>query len=442
MGLIPMSSPALMATTTEAPAGDRTRDPAVWVTVLFVLTFLLQRISLPSISIPVTVPVTLIWLGLAWLRGVVAIDPRRLLVWLAAAGISGAMVLPQLLLVPSPYVSFNSWALWIVIWLPLVVRLRIRSRIDYLRTLRAVAHAGVGIAVLSLLFTLIQLLGARYVDWLAEFVPNPLLVHDYVISYPIAYGSPLYKSNAWLALEPSFLSFMIGACVVAALNVRLSVLKVLILIAGLLSTVAGSGLAVLGGYLLGLIVVGRIAALRKYVVPVALLIMGFATTAFAEALTRRVFEASDSRSSTALRATEPYVQLWPRWIGDPIGMLVGQGAGSSAEIVRGLPVEGLLVPSVAKVIFDYGLVGGAALIILMISTYLRSPDPLFALTLAASMFVLQSASQPLVICSIMLVSLWSPAVRPAMRARPGPVGAAVHAPHASGADAPVLVGAP
>jgi hypothetical protein len=436
-----MSKQRVITTTTDVPLQDRTRDPAVWVTVLFVLTFLLQRISLPSISIPVTAPIALIWVGLAWLRGVVTIDPRRLLLWMAAAGISGAMVLPQLLFVPNPYVSFNSWAFWIVIWLPLVVGLRDRSRTDYLRTLRAVAHAGVGMASLSLLFIVVQLIGVRYVDWLAEFVPDPLLVQDYVISYPIGYGSLLYKSNAWLALEPSFLSFMIGACVVAALIVRMSVPKVLILIAGLLSTVAGSGLAVLGGYLLGLILVGRIAALRKYVVPAALLIMGFATTPFAEAITRRVFEAGDSRSSTALRATEPYVQLWPKWIGDPIGMFVGQGAGSSAEIVRGLPIEGLLVPNVAKVIFDYGLVGGAALIILMISTYLRSPDPLFALTLAASMFVLQTASQPLVICSVMLVSLWSPAVRPAMRARPDPVGA-VRAPRASGDDVPVLVGAP
>jgi hypothetical protein len=435
-----MSKPRRLRTMTEVPPGSR-RDPAVWVTVLFVLTFLFQRISLPSISIPATLPIALCWLGLGWLRGVVTIDPRRLLLWLVAAGISGAMVLPQLMFIPNPFVSFNSWALWIVIWLPLVVRLRDRSRSDYLRTLRAVAHAGVGIAVLSLLFMLIQLLGVRYVDWLAEFVPNPLLVHDYVVSYPIAYGSPLYKSNAWLALEPSFLSFMIGACAVAALIVRLSVPKVLILIAGLLSTVAGSGLAVLGAYLLGLILAGRMAALRKYVVPVALLIMGFATTAFADALTRRVFEAGDPRSSTALRATEPYVQLWPKWIADPIGMLVGQGAGSSAEIVRSLPIEGLLVPSVAKVIFDYGLVGGAALIILMISTYLRGPDPLFALTLAASMFVLQSASQPLVICSVMLVSLWSPAVQPAVRARTGPVRA-VAAPRTTGAEAPVLVGAP
>ena len=67
------------------------------------------------------------------------------------------------------------------------------------------------------------------------------------------------------------------------------------------------------------------------------------------------------------------------------------------------------MPSTAKVLFDYGLVGGTGLILLMIFTYVRSPEPLFALSMAASMFLLQTASQPMVICSIMLFALWSPA---------------------------------
>ena len=84
-----------------------------------------------------------------------------------------------------PLVSFNSWALWIVIWLPLVVRLRDRSRLAYLRTLRAIAHVGLALAVLSVAFIASQLLGVRYYDWLGEVVPSNLLVDDFVISYPI-----------------------------------------------------------------------------------------------------------------------------------------------------------------------------------------------------------------------------------------------------------------
>ena len=396
------------------PAGP---DPATWVTVLFVLTFLFQRISVPGISIPVTVAIAGLWVVLAFIRGLVTIDPRRFLIWCLAAAVSGAMVLPQLVLVASPYVSFNSWALWMVIWLPLVVRLGDRSRIQYLRTLRAVAHTGLGLAVLSIAFIVSQLLGVRQHDWLADVVPHNLLVHDYVITYPITYGSEIYKSNGWVALEPSFMSFMIAVALVAALVTRLSVVKVLVLLAGLLSTVAGSGMAVVAVYVVCLLVVGRIGNLRRYALPALAVIGGFTTSVFGQAVTGRVTEFGESRSSTSLRAIEPYIQLWPYWVSDPASVVIGQGPGSSAEIVNGLAVAGLLVPNAAKVLFDYGLVGGTGLIILMIFTYVRSPEPPFALSLAASMFVLQTASQPLVICSIMLFAFWSPA--PTDDFRPG-----------------------
>jgi hypothetical protein len=383
-------------------------DGATWIAVLFALTFLFQRISVPSISIPVTVPIACLWVGLAFLRGLVTIDPRRFLIWCLAAAVSGAMVLPQLILVASPYVSFNSWALWMVIWLPLVVRLRDRSRIRYLRTLRAVAHVGLGLAILSIAFIVSQLLGLRYYDWLADVVPHNLLVQGYVITYPITYGSPIYKSNGWIALEPSFMSFMIGVCLVSALVTRMSVAKVLVLVAGLLSTVAGSGMAVVAVYVVCLLLVGRIGNLRRYALPTLLAVGAFTTTMFGQAVSERVLEFGDPRSSTSLRATQPYVELLPYWVSDPVSVVIGQGPGSSAEIVRGLAILGLLVPSTAKVLFDYGLVGGTGLILLMIFTYVRSPEPLFALSLATSMFVLQTASQPLVICSIMLFAFWSP----------------------------------
>lgn len=384
-------------------------DPARWVTVLFVLTFAFQRISLPGLSVPVTVLIAVLGLGLAFVRGLVSLDPRRFVMWSLAAAVSGAMVLPQLILVSSPFVSFNSWALWMVIWLPLVVRLRDRSRVQYLRTLRAVAHAGLGLAVLSIAFIVSQLLGLRYYDWLADVVPDNLLVHDFIITYPVTYGSEIYKSNGWIALEPSFMSFMIGVCLVSALVTRMSVVKVLLLLAGLLSTAAGSGIAVVVVYVVGLLLVGRIGNLRRYALLALLVVGGFATTVLGQSVSQRVLEFGQARSSTSLRAIEPYVELWPHWVSDPAGMVIGQGPGSSAEIVRDMAISGLLVPSTVKVLFDYGLVGGLGLIILMIATYVRSPEPLFALSLAASMFVLQTASQPMVICSIMLLAFWSPA---------------------------------
>ena len=58
---------------------------------------------------------------------------------------------------------------------------------------------------------------------------------------------------------------------------------------------------------------------------------------------------------------EPYQFLWPQWMADPWGVIFGRGPGSSAWVVTNSGIDGLLVPSVAKVFFDYGLIGGVLL---------------------------------------------------------------------------------
>ena len=93
----------------------------------------------------------------------------------------------------------------------------------------------------------------------------------------------------------------------------------------------------------------------------------------------------------------------------PVGLILGRGPGSSAWVVGNSGIDGLLVPSVAKVFFDYGLIGGVLLAVLVASAFIRTPEPRFAAALAISMFTVQSASPPLVICVFLVASFWSPA---------------------------------
>ena len=397
------------------PAGGQTRgwlkDPAVWGAALFLATFALQRIAVPGLPVPITVPLAVGWLALAIVCGLVELNQVRTLLWLGAAGLSGLIVLVQVQLLANPFVSVNSWALWVVMWLPLVVQFRRRDQSTYLRFTRSIAHVGVGLSALSLVFMGSQLAGVRYSDWLATVVPHDLLVQGYIVSYPISYGSPLYKSNGWIALEPSFMSFFLGVAVVCALIAKVRVVQVLFLIAGLLSTVAGSGIAIVGVYLIALLVQGRIAELRRYLIPGAVTGVIFGFSVLGEAVLSRVTEAGDANSSTSLRTIEPYVQLWPYWVADPAGIVVGHGPGSSANVVEDLAILGLQVPTIAKLVFDYGLIAGFLLLALTASAYFRSPSTAFAITLAASMFLIQGAAQPLAICTIVVLALWSPPTR-------------------------------
>jgi len=195
---------------------------------------------------------------------------------------------------------------------------------------------------------------------------------------------------------------------ICALMARAPVVQVLVIASGLLSTTAGSGLALVAVFLVALAVQGRLGELRRYLILGAVLASLFASTVLGEAVLGRITEAGQAHSSTSLRSIEPYIQLWPRWVADPVGIFIGHGPGSSANVVADVGILGLQVPSIAKVVFDYGIAAGGLLVALMVSSYLRGPSTAFAVSLAASMFLLQSASQPLVICSILMISLWAP----------------------------------
>lgn len=401
---------------------SKLRDPVAWVVALFVGNFLLQRLSLPNLSIPLTVPFSVAWMAFALYYKVVAVDFRRLVLWLSAAGLSALVVLAQLLWVEAPFISVTSWGYWVVIWLPVVVHFRDRSRAQYDRMMRGIARVGCVVSAMSVLFVALQWVGLRYRDYLAELVPAELLVQGYVISYPITYGSPIFKSNAWLALEPSFLSFMLGICIICGVLSRVRPVAVLWMALGLLATTAGSGIAIVGMAVVILLVTGRARLLRPYVVPALAVGAATAFSPFGQAILIRATEVTQARSSTSLRAIEPYLHLWPEWAHSAATVFFGRGAGSSRWIIDNAGVGGLLVPSVAKVLFDYGLIAGFALLAVMISTYVRSPEPVLALSLAASMLTLQSASPPLVLCSIAVVSLWAPRALAAPGTEPDSLG--------------------
>ncbi|MBA8793241.1 hypothetical protein FHX74_000835 [Friedmanniella endophytica] len=405
------------ATLADEDRGPRRRDPVRWITTLFVLTFVIQRVATPGVSeVPIIVPVTMVWLVAALRQQVVRIDHRRLVLWLVAAAVTALLAIPQLLLDRAPYVSVTSWAFWMVLWLPMVVHLADRSAATYRRAQRAIGSAGLFLSGFSVLFIGVQLLGLGYRDFVAEYLPSSLQVQGFIITYPISYGSSLYKSNGWLALEPSFMSFMLGVSLICALLAGMHLVKVLWIALGLLATTAGSGIAVVAVFVVVLVLTGRAAVLRRYALPGAALVLVFGLTALGESVFSRVNEGTSSDSSTSLRAIEPYSYLWPRWISDPASVVFGAGAGASRQEVTGSAITGLLVPNVAKVFFDYGVVGGVLLVAVMVAVYLRSPDLAVSLALAASMFTLQAAAPALVLCSLLTVTLWAPVDRSVGRA--------------------------
>ncbi|MEP6563145.1 MAG: hypothetical protein ABJD68_18955, partial [Nakamurella sp.] len=196
----------------------------------------------------------------------------------------------------------------------------------------------------------------------------------------------------------------------AAFFVRARLWIVLVLILGLVSTVSGSGVViVLVGVTVMLFHRSRRLLLRYAVLAVGAVALA-SLTPFGSLLIGRSTEFQYENSSTTLRAIEPYRLLYPQWIEHFNGVLLGYGPGSSQRIVADSNVLGLLVPSPAKVFFEYGLLPGLVLAAFILGCYWGSTSRAFALALLASLWSLQPGitTSVFVIPVLALVSLWSP----------------------------------
>jgi hypothetical protein len=257
-----------------------------------------------------------------------------------------------------------------------------------------------------------QLAGHGYRDWFADLVPAAARLQDFVITYPITYGSALYKANAWIGLEPSMVSAQLGLGLLAALFTKARPAVIVLLIAGLVSTVSGSGIAIVAVGLLVMLVHRSRSLVLRYA-PVALAALTAAVlTPFGSLLIDRSSEFGSSGSSASLRALQPYQFLADDWRATFSGFVLGHGPGSSQRLVTDSNIVGLLVPSPAKVFFEYGLLPGCLLAIFMIGCYWGGPSRAFGLSLFCSLWFLQPGTTTMVIVAPLLVfvTLWSPRV--------------------------------
>ena len=409
-------------------ASELQRACARWIVTLWVMVILLQRFQLPNQEIAVLLPVTILWAVYGLVRGVLEIDKHRLGWWLGAAGLSAAFVPFQLMLVPRVYVSVTSWGLLVVTWLVFIFRLRDRRRETYVMALRGVVRASMWFAVLVIVMFASQLV-IPYRDWFADIVPENIRLTTFTIAYPISYGSPYYKANGWIGLEPSVVSFQLGVALVAALLIRVTMPIVFLLGAAILCTTGGSGVVIVAIAVVVIIFSSYRWALARYLILIPP-VLAFAATPWAEPIMERTKEFtgdSGSNNSTNLRAIAPYDVLWPKFIDDPMTVLFGGGPGSSQQIITNQHILGLLVPTPLKIFFDYGVIAGLALAAFLLFMYLGGPSRAMAITLGTSLWALQPGTTTLVfvVAVPLLVTWWTPRVNAPLE------GTRIPSPHAS-----------
>lgn len=345
------------------------------VGTLVVLLVVTQRIGVPvgDTTVGVALPIAYALLGVLLARRRLTVSRLRAELYVLA--IPACLAVSAVVDMRGGSLSTSSLLLLVVVYLPWMLRFRGDGGAV------AVEHAGrVFVRVMLVLSTLgvlqlvTQLAGWwRYQDFLAQFVPSNLLIYGYHTANPLGYGSPVIKANGFALLEPSALSQFCALAVVVAVTLRMRAWIVLVLAAGLGSAVSGTGIILLAASSALMLVVAPRGVRPSYFVVLAAAITAVLLSPVAPYLLDRTNELSDPASSGYARFVAPYSWVLHALQEHPSRYLTGAGAGNSQRLLS-TGVDATLFSTVPKLAFEYGLIaGGLVALLVVVGTLYRAP---------------------------------------------------------------------
>jgi len=322
----------------------------------------LQRLSVPAGSgyVSLVLIVALVVLGALLLGGAVVEDRGRVIAYLTAA--TACVVAALAVGVRGAPVSMTSLGLLCVAYLPFCFSLRERYRVLAPELLRFFTAVMTLIAVVAVVEFAAQLIGRwHYTDLLAGIVPQKFLVPGYSTTYPIHYGSAIYKSNAIVMLEPSVCSQFLALAIIAQLLLGGGRGRIALYLTALVTTVSGTGLVVLAvGIGVEVLRRGlRFAAAMGALGAVALAVV--LATPLGHVYSQRSREISTRSSSAHQRFIEPYTHTWDVIGRSDAALLEGDGPGSAdRDNARFIAFTQLprTSPPLTKLVDEYGLPAG------------------------------------------------------------------------------------
>src|SRR5205814_4837956 len=185
----------------------------------------------------------------------------------------------------------------------------------------------------------------------------------------------LYKSNGFFLREPSHFSFLMALALLAEMQMARRPLRLVTFGLALLLTYSGTGLLALS---LGLMFpLGRRTLVQLLVLGVLGFVMfGLLGDALNLSFTlNRTAEFGSERSSAYIRYIAPTRVLMDEIASTPWATLLGHGPGTMQRVSHGVRS---FDPTWAKLIFEYGLLGFASFVALILHTATRfaAPSPL------------------------------------------------------------------
>ena len=348
-----MSTPVYAIPVATAASG--TSDAAFLLcSGTLVCAVFLQKIAMPGTE--GSVPINLVFFPAAafcaFFFNVIEINPTALL-WYALFVATGVV---SLAVASSARASPLSLGLLLAVQLPLVFRLApslhtlVRLR-GFVSTLGCVC-AAVGLVQFTAQFAL----GSRAAFFLDTSLPDGIVLKGFNPIIPLYYSSTTLKSNGFFFLEPSFFCQFLAVAFVAELLIASRVLRLLLLGAGLLSSYSGTGLTMLALFLPVYLVRQGSIQLVAAAAFAGVVLVFFGDAFHIDAVTARLSEFSDDRSSGWARFLSMFTVLQDVLLANDFTLFTGRGPGTVQQSFERLPYLAF-DPTWGKLLYEYGLAG-------------------------------------------------------------------------------------
>jgi hypothetical protein len=359
-----------------APPTGWGRSDQVLLNVFVVLLVLTQRIGIPTsdTAISASVPLAYVLIAVLALRG--SLRFSRIRVELLLVALTAVVAVTFLAEQRGANPSVPSLQLLAVIYLPWVVQARTVDGFavaasagrTFVRTMLVLAAVGV-------LELGSQLAGIwTWQDYLQEWLPSKYIVPNYNFGNPLEFGSDITKGDGLVLLEPSFLSQFCALALIIGLLLHVRAWQIVLLIAGVASSVSGTGIILLVAGTVLLLVRARRAVRLRYVLAGAVALGLVLWSPVSAQLLNRSSELSQTQSSGYSRFVAPYQQVLQGLADDPIRYLLGAGAGTAESLHRTNAVgfgRDVLYSTLPKLAFEYGVLAGGLFCIFLVVANLR-----------------------------------------------------------------------
>lgn len=260
------------------------------------------------------------------------------------------------------------------------------------------------IAALGILQAILLLIGGPRISFPIEhLVPQDFLTQGYNNITPLFYGSPTYKSNGFVMLEPSVFSQLTAIGLIAELAGKARLIRLAVFAGAMIVSYSGTGMLILAVTLpLYVVIYRRWNLLLPGVVLITAIVL-LAEPLHLNTFMNRTGEFSSVGSSGFARFVGWRELFADRLWNSPVHALFGYGAGSFITGAAGYSAAQM---SYSKIIFEFGVLGALLYFAFIFYCILSSRAPLVVRVAVLVCYFLNGAYSPTVTGIALSLLLW------------------------------------